>query len=125
MFTRLEAYELAQFESVPLWASLLGVPTPDRFPPINLSPTRQREETFRVMREWLHRRAARKPVLFVVEDLHWVDASTLEFIGQFLEEARRSHRYPPTHLEDAHHIVLRLEGRLDDNLVAHGQLVVR
>ncbi len=38
------------------------------------------------MLEWLHTRAARKPVLFVVEDLHWVDASTLEFLGQFLAE---------------------------------------
>src|SRR5215472_14263666 len=38
------------------------------------------------MREWLHTRAFRKPVLFIVEDLHWVDASTLEFLGQFLAE---------------------------------------
>ena len=38
------------------------------------------------MLEWLHTRAARKPILFVVEDLHWVDASTLEFLGQFLAE---------------------------------------
>ena len=27
-----------------------------------------------------------RPILFVVEDLHWVDASTLEFLGQFLAE---------------------------------------
>src|SRR5207244_2617140 len=33
-----------------------------------------------------HVRAARRPTLFVVEDLHWVDASTLEFLGQFLAE---------------------------------------
>src|SRR4029077_6842511 len=70
----------------PLWASLLSLPTPDRFPPLSLSPVRQREETFRAMLEWLHRRAARRPVLFVVEDLHWVDASTLEFLGPFLAE---------------------------------------
>jgi class 3 adenylate cyclase len=59
---------------------------PDRFPPLELSPVRQREETFRAMLEWLHVRAARRPVLFIVEDLHWVDASTLEFLRQFIAE---------------------------------------
>src|SRR5262249_49812364 len=38
------------------------------------------------MLEWLHARAARKPILLVVEDLHWIDASTLEFLGQVLAE---------------------------------------
>jgi serine/threonine protein kinase/predicted ATPase len=83
---RLERYGLARPEAVPLWAALLSLPTPDRFPPLALPPARQREETFRVMLEWLHTRAARRPVLFIVEDLHWVDASTLEFLGQFLAE---------------------------------------
>jgi serine/threonine protein kinase/predicted ATPase len=83
---RLEKYGLARPETVPLWAALLSLPTPDRFPAPALSPVRQREETFRAMLEWLHTRAARRPVLFVVEDLHWVDASTLEFLGLFLAE---------------------------------------
>src|SRR5215468_4178195 len=83
---RLERDDLARPEAVPLWAALLSLPTTDRFPPLSLSPSRQREETFRTMLEWLHTRAARRPVLFVVEDLHWVDASTLEFLGQFLAE---------------------------------------
>jgi serine/threonine protein kinase/predicted ATPase len=82
----LEQYDLARPETVPLWAALLSLPATDRFPPLSLSPARQREETFRAMLEWLHTRAARKPVLLVVEDLHWVDASTLEFLGQILAE---------------------------------------
>jgi serine/threonine protein kinase/predicted ATPase len=86
LLRRLEQYDLARSETVPLWASLLSLPTTDRFTPLSLSPTRQREETFRAMLEWLHTRAARRPILFVVEDLHWVDASTLEFLGQFLAE---------------------------------------
>jgi class 3 adenylate cyclase/tetratricopeptide (TPR) repeat protein len=83
---RLEYYGLARPETVPLWAALLSLPTPARFPLPALSPIRQREETFRALLEWLHTRAARKPILFIVEDLHWADASTLEFLGQFLEE---------------------------------------
>ena len=86
MLHRVAQYDLARPEVVPLWASLLSLPTPDRFPPLALSPARQREETFRLLLEWLHVRAARRPVLFIVEDLHWADASTLEFLGQFLVE---------------------------------------
>ena len=85
---RLEHYDLARPETVPLWASLLSLPTTDRFPPLSLSPARQREETFRAMLEWLRTRAARRPVLFIVEDLHWVDPSTLDFLGQFLAEGQ-------------------------------------
>jgi class 3 adenylate cyclase/tetratricopeptide (TPR) repeat protein len=86
LLRRLEQDDLARPESVPLWAALLSLPSTDRFPPLSLSPARQREETFRVMLEWLHVRAERRPILFVVEDLHWVDASTLEFLRHYLAE---------------------------------------
>src|SRR5262249_11333797 len=68
-------YDLARPEVVPLWASLLSLPLPEQFPPLTLSPARQREETFRVILEWLQVRAGRGPILFIVEDLHWADAS--------------------------------------------------
>ncbi len=88
LLRRLEHYELDRPETVPLWAALLSLPAAERFPPSSLPPARQREETFRAMLEWLHTRAARRPILFVVEDLHWADASTLEFLGQFLAEGQ-------------------------------------
>jgi class 3 adenylate cyclase/predicted ATPase len=86
LLRHLEEYGLARPEAAPLWAALLSLPTQNRFPPLSLSPSRQREETFQALLEWLHARAARRPTLLVVEDLHWVDASTLEFLGQFIAE---------------------------------------
>ncbi len=88
LLRRLEQYELDRKETVPLWAALLSLPTPERFPPSSLPPARQREEMFRALLEWLHTRAARRPILFVVEDLHWADASTLEFLGQWIAEGQ-------------------------------------
>ncbi len=82
----LREYDLARNEVVPLFASLLSLPADDRFPPLGLSPVRQREETFRALVDWLNALSDRRPVLFVVEDLHWADASTLDFLGQFLGE---------------------------------------
>ena len=79
-------YNLDQKDVVPLFASLLSLPATDRFPPLGLTPVREREETFRALREWLRAYSGRRPVLFIVEDLHWVDASSLAFLGQFLAE---------------------------------------
>lgn len=86
LLSRVAKYGLDRPEIVPLWAALLSLPAPDWFPPLALSPARQREETFRLILEWLQVRAARVPILFVVEDLHWVDASTLEFLCEFVAE---------------------------------------
>jgi serine/threonine protein kinase/predicted ATPase len=82
----LEQDNLARPETVPLWAALLSLSCADRYAALASSPVQKREETFRAMLEWLHTRALRQPVLFVVEDLHWVDASTLDFLAQFLAE---------------------------------------
>ena len=87
---RLEQYDLARPETVPLWAALLSLPTTRRFAASSMPPARQREETFRTLLEWLHAPASRKPILFIVEDLHWVDASTLEFLGQFIAEGQHN-----------------------------------
>jgi serine/threonine protein kinase/predicted ATPase len=86
LLERLHSYNLASPEAVSLWASLLSLPIPDRYPTLSLTPARQREETFRLMLDWLRLRAERRPILFVAEDLHWADASTIEFLGQFLAE---------------------------------------
>ena len=82
----LAEYGLDRPDIVPLFASLLSLPLDERFSPLGLPPIREREETFRAISEWVRTASERRPVLFVVEDLHWIDASTLEFLRQFLAE---------------------------------------
>lgn len=84
LMQHLEEYDLAQPDVVPIFASLLSVPTNEKFPSLELSPVREREEIFQALQDWLRAYSSKQPVLFVVEDLHWLDASTLEFLGQFL-----------------------------------------
>ncbi len=86
LICHLKQYDFAQFDVVPLFASLLSLPIDENFSPLGLSPVREREETFRALREWLRTYCGRRTVLFIVEDLHWVDASTLEFLKHFLAE---------------------------------------
>jgi predicted ATPase len=68
-------------ETVPLLAALLSLPLPEeRYPPRYLTPQRQRQKTLDTLVAMLLEWAARHPVLFIVEDLHWTDPSTLELL---------------------------------------------
>ena len=69
---------------VALFAKLLFLPPDERYSVAGLSAAREREATFRVLRDWLRAYSAKRSVLLVVEDLHWIDASTLEFLGHFI-----------------------------------------
>jgi class 3 adenylate cyclase/tetratricopeptide (TPR) repeat protein len=73
-------------EAVPLFASLLSLPLPDRYPPLNLTPQRQKQKTMEALLAWLMKEAEKQPVLRIVEDLHWVDPSTLEYLSLLVEQ---------------------------------------
>jgi class 3 adenylate cyclase/predicted ATPase len=83
-FAKLQAglarYDLAQAETVSLWAALLSIPVTDRHPPLELTPARQKGKTFEAILALLLAVAAEQPLLFAIEDLHWADPSTLEFV---------------------------------------------
>jgi predicted ATPase len=56
------------------------------YPPLNLSPERQRQKTLETIVAILLELAAHQPVLFIVEDLHWTDPTTLELLGLLLDQ---------------------------------------
>ena len=83
---QLSQYQLPVEESVPLFALLLSLQVPeDRYPPLNLSPQRQRQKTLESIAAILLELAEREPVLFILEDLHWTDPTTLEFLSLLVE----------------------------------------
>jgi class 3 adenylate cyclase/predicted ATPase len=73
-------------DTVPLLAALLSLPLPAHAPPLTLTPQRQRQKTLEALLAWLCAEATRHPVLFIVEDLHWIDPSTLEFLTLLLAQ---------------------------------------
>jgi TOMM system kinase/cyclase fusion protein len=70
---------------VPLLARLLAVPFEDRYPPLDLPADRQRQLTIDALVKVTLLRAEQQPVLFVVEDLHWIDPSSLDLLTQLIE----------------------------------------
>jgi class 3 adenylate cyclase/tetratricopeptide (TPR) repeat protein len=82
----LAASGLALPEVVPLLAALLSLPLPALYPPLALTPQRQRQKTIEALLAWLLAETTRQPVLFIVEDLHWSDPSTLEFLTLLLDQ---------------------------------------
>lgn len=74
-------------EEIPLLASMLGLPIIDRFPPLDLSPQRQKERTLETLVSLVVAMAEKGPVIFFIEDLHWVDPSTLELLGMLVSQA--------------------------------------
>ncbi|HYF16432.1 MAG TPA: AAA family ATPase [Ramlibacter sp.] len=73
-------------EAMALLAQLLSLPLPGAFPACAYSPQKQKEQTVAVLLGLLQALAAQQPLLLVVEDLHWVDPSTLEFLARFVEQ---------------------------------------
>jgi predicted ATPase len=73
-------------ETVPLYASLLSIPLTANYAPLPISPEQHKQKTLQALLTTLLRIAAQQPVLFVMEDLHWVDPTTLEFLTLLVDQ---------------------------------------
>ena len=82
----LRDWKLESTENVSLLCGLLGVATDDRFPALVLSPQKVKERTELLLLSWLKQMVEISPVLFIVEDLHWLDPSTLQLLEKYVLE---------------------------------------
>ncbi|MGB5662880.1 AAA family ATPase [Eudoraea sp.] len=68
-----------------LLAEFLSITT-EQFPQLIMSPFAKRQKTMDSLTRLLSFKANIQPVFFVLEDLHWADASTKEWLNQFIKE---------------------------------------
>ena len=70
--------------AVPYVGHLLGVDTAGSLP-AGLTPEAIKHRTFEALRGFVSESASRRPLVLVIEDLHWVDPTTAEFLTFLLE----------------------------------------
>jgi class 3 adenylate cyclase/tetratricopeptide (TPR) repeat protein len=73
----------------PLFAALLSIPFGERYPPLALSPMQQRRRTLAALLDQFEGLARQQPILLLVEDAHWADATSLELLDLTIEQMRQ------------------------------------
>ena len=72
----------------PFFASLLTIPTGERYPPLDMAPGEMRERTITALIAPALALARHTPVLMMLEDAHWIDPTSLDLAGRWVEMVR-------------------------------------
>ena len=101
-------------------AGLYGKPVKQDTYPSEWRRRQRRQQTLEVLVQVLLKMSERKPILFVVEDLHWIDPSSIEFLTlliERIENARiftilswRSDTHPSIVYKSRHNVHLNEDG---------------
>lgn len=81
----LRSRELPLATYLPPLAALLSIPIPAGKDGGLKIPTATKDQTIDALFALLHSHCMRISVIFVLEDIHWADPSTLEFVGRLLD----------------------------------------
>ncbi|CAE7822026.1 unnamed protein product [Symbiodinium microadriaticum] len=72
-------------EVVPYLLAILKLPAIEKYPILQTSTNEQRDRTLKAMLALISAMAKQSPTVMVLEDLHWCDPSTLEFLAKLIE----------------------------------------
>jgi class 3 adenylate cyclase/predicted ATPase len=117
----------ASLADAPLFAALLSIPSAARYPALKHTPQRQKDLTIAALNRRLLGLARFQPVLLLIEDVHWIDPTTLEAISRSIPSIKTAPvcvlitfrpEFMPPWLEQSHVTMLRLNRLPHDEVVA-------
>jgi class 3 adenylate cyclase/tetratricopeptide (TPR) repeat protein len=82
----IEPTGLDRNEIVPYLASLLAIPTGQRYSASDLEPTELKERTIAAMLATIASAAQKAPLLIVAEDVHWLDPTSLDLTNRLIAQ---------------------------------------
>ena len=107
-------------ETAPLVAEMMGIALPADQQRLSLAPGEQRRRLLAAMAEWVFALTRRQPVVIAIDDLQWIDPSTMELVQILVEQGATAPlmligtarpEFRPPWPERAHHAQITL-GRL-------------
>ncbi len=72
-------------EAMALLAPLLSIPLGSQYAPLELSPQRRKERLLKTLLDQIEVLATRQLVLMILEDVHWIDPTSLESFSLLIE----------------------------------------
>jgi class 3 adenylate cyclase/tetratricopeptide (TPR) repeat protein len=82
------AHTSTRIEDAAMFAEMLSLPNDGRYPALNLTPDQRRQGTLKALTSRLAGLASENPVLVVVEDVHWIDPTSLEVFGRTVDQIK-------------------------------------
>ena len=76
-------------DTVSLLADLLSIRGDHRYPTLTVSSEKRKDMTLEALVHYLQGLADRCPVLFIVEDAHWLDPTTLDLLTRIIDRIRQ------------------------------------
>jgi class 3 adenylate cyclase/tetratricopeptide (TPR) repeat protein len=73
---------------VALLADLMGIASGDQFAVAELAPSRKRDFLFEMLLSGMVRVSRQRPIIVLVEDIHWLDPTSSELLDQVISRAK-------------------------------------
>ncbi|MFW2374513.1 MAG: TOMM system kinase/cyclase fusion protein [Gammaproteobacteria bacterium] len=72
---------------MPIFCSWFSLPVPNTMPPVPLSPEQQKQVLLEALEQLIIGLGDDKPFLLTVEDVHWIDPTSMELLDRLLNAA--------------------------------------